>query len=100
MRLLNFCVVVLLVVAAAYVYEIKFDATLRASRVSEMRGEVRRESDAIASYGAEWARLKIPDDWKRHSAASANQATRVVAVRQARRIAGAALKSSRRRRPI
>ena len=60
MRLLNFCVVVLLVVATAYVYEIKFEATLRATRVAEMRGEVRREGDAIASYRAEWARLENP----------------------------------------
>ena len=60
MRLLNFCVVVLLVVAAAYVYETKFDATLRATRVAEMRGEVRREGDAIAAYRAEWARLENP----------------------------------------
>lgn len=60
MRLLNFCVVVLLIVATAYVYEIKFEATLRASRVAEMRGEVRREGDAIASYRAEWARLENP----------------------------------------
>jgi hypothetical protein len=60
MRLLNFCVVVLLIVATAYVYEIKFEATLRASRVAEMRGEVRRESDAIAAYRAEWARLENP----------------------------------------
>jgi hypothetical protein len=60
MRLLNFCVVMLLIVATAYVYEIKFDATLRASRVAEMRGEVRRERDAIASYHAEWARLENP----------------------------------------
>jgi hypothetical protein len=60
MRLLNFCVVMLLIVATAYVYEIKFDATLRASRVAEMRGEVRRERDVIASYRAEWARLENP----------------------------------------
>ena len=60
MRLLNFCVVILLVVATAYVYEIKFEATLRATRVAEMRGEVRRERDAIASYRAEWARLENP----------------------------------------
>ena len=60
MRLLNFCVVVLLIVATAYVYEIKFEATLRATRVAEMRGEVRREHDAIASYRAEWARLENP----------------------------------------
>ena len=60
MRLLNFCVVILLVLATAYVYEIKFEATLRAARVAEMRGEVRRERDAIASLRAEWARLENP----------------------------------------
>lgn len=60
MRLLNFCVVMLLIVATAYVYEIKFEATLRATRVAEMRGEVRRERDAIATYRAEWARLENP----------------------------------------
>jgi cell division protein FtsL len=59
-RLLNFCLVILLVLATAYVYEIKFDATLRASRVAEMRNEVRRERDAIAALRAEWARLENP----------------------------------------
>lgn len=60
MRLLNFCLVVLLVLATAYVYEIKFEATLRATRVAEMRNEVRRERDAIAAARAEWARLTSP----------------------------------------
>jgi cell division protein FtsL len=60
MRLLNFCLVILLVLATAYVYEIKFDATLRATRVAEMRSEVRREREAIATLRAEWARLENP----------------------------------------
>lgn len=60
MRLLNFCLVIVLVLATAYVYEIKFEATLRATKVAEMRGEVRRERDAIAAQRAEWARLKSP----------------------------------------
>jgi hypothetical protein len=60
MRLLNLCLVIALVLATAYVYEIKFEATLRATRVAEMRGEVRRERDAIASMRAEWARLENP----------------------------------------
>jgi cell division protein FtsL len=60
MRLLNFCVLVLLVVAAAYVYEIKFDSTLRAERVAKLRGDVRRERDAIAALRAEWATLDNP----------------------------------------
>ena len=49
MRILNLCVVVLLVLAASYVYEIKFESTLRAERVAKMRGDVRRERDAIAA---------------------------------------------------
>ena len=60
MRLLNLCVLVPLVVAAAYVYEIKFESTLRAERVAKMRGDVQRERDAIAALRAEWAQLENP----------------------------------------
>ena len=60
MRLLNLCVLALLVLAAAYVYEIKFESTLRAERVAKLRGEVRRERDAIAALRAEWATLDNP----------------------------------------
>jgi hypothetical protein len=60
MRLLNFCVLVLLVAAAAYVYEIKYESTLRAERVAKMRADVRRERDAIAALRAEWAQLDNP----------------------------------------
>lgn len=60
MRLLNFCVLVLLVLAAAYVYEIKFEATLRAERVAKMRNDVLRERDAIAALRAEWTTLENP----------------------------------------
>ena len=60
MRLLNFCVLALLVAAAAYVYEIKFESTLRAERVAKMRGDIRRERDAIAALRAEWATLENP----------------------------------------
>jgi hypothetical protein len=60
MRLLNFCVLVLLVAAAAYVYEIKFESTLRAERVAKMRGDLLRERDAIAALRAEWATLENP----------------------------------------
>ena len=55
MRLLNLCVLALLVLAAAYVYEIKFESTLRAERVAKMRGDIRRERDAIAALRAEWS---------------------------------------------
>ena len=60
MRLLNFCLVVLLVVATAYVYEIKFEATQRYTKVVEMRKEVRRQRDAIAALRADYARLENP----------------------------------------
>jgi hypothetical protein len=60
MRILNISVLVLLVIAAAYVYEIKFESTLRAERVSKMRTDVRRERDAIAALRAEWATLDNP----------------------------------------
>jgi hypothetical protein len=60
MRLLNVCVLVLLVVAAAYVYQIKFESTLRAERVAKMHADVRRERNAIAALRAEWAALENP----------------------------------------
>src|SRR3954471_21722213 len=60
MRLLNLCVLVLLVLAAAYVYEIKFESTLRAERVAKMRADVQRERDAIAALRAEWTTLENP----------------------------------------
>ena len=60
MRLLNFCVLAMLVFAAAYVYEIKFESTLRAERIAKMRGDIRRERDAVAALRAEWATLENP----------------------------------------
>jgi len=60
MRILNLCVLVLLLLAAGYVYEIKYDSTLRAERVAKMRSDVRRERDAIAALRAEWAQLDNP----------------------------------------
>jgi hypothetical protein len=60
MRLLNFCVLILLLLAAGYVYEIKYESTLRAERVAKLRGDVRRERDAIAALRAEWAQLENP----------------------------------------
>ena len=60
MRFLNLCVLALLVAAAAYVYEIKFESTLRAERVAKMRGDVQRERDVIAALRAEWTTLENP----------------------------------------
>lgn len=59
-RLLNIGVIAALVLAAAYVYDIKYQSTLRAERVAKLRHDIQRERDAIASLRAEWARLGNP----------------------------------------
>jgi cell division protein FtsL len=60
MRYLNLFVIAALVIAAAYVYEIKFETTLQAERLAKLRSEIRRERDAIAVLRAEWAKLDSP----------------------------------------
>lgn len=60
MRILNILVIAALVVAASYVYKIKFDSTLQAERVAKLRHELRRERDAVAVLRAEWAKLQAP----------------------------------------
>jgi cell division protein FtsL len=59
-RLLNICVIVALVVAAVYVYRIKFESTRKAEQVARLRLDIRREHDAIAELRAEWSRLDSP----------------------------------------
>src|SRR5215213_11834059 len=60
-RVLHVVVLVGLVLAAADVYKIKYESTLQAERVAKLRGEVRREQDAIAMLRAEWSKLDRPD---------------------------------------
>jgi hypothetical protein len=60
MRLLNILVICTLILAASFVYKIKFDSTLQAERVAKLRGEIVRERNAIAILRAEWARLDTP----------------------------------------
>jgi hypothetical protein len=60
LRLLHLGVIALLVLAAAYVYKIKFDAAVQAERVAKIRNEVRREREAIAYLRAQWSRLDTP----------------------------------------
>lgn len=60
MRLLNIVVIGTLVMAAAYVYRIKFEATVQAEQLSKLRSEIRRERDEIAALRAEWAKLDNP----------------------------------------
>lgn len=60
LRVLNLVVIGALILAAAYVYRIKFDSTMQAERLAKIRGEVRRERDIIAALRAEWGQLDNP----------------------------------------
>jgi hypothetical protein len=60
LRVVNFVVIGALILAAAYVYRIKFDATVQAERLAKIRGEVRRERDRIAALRAQWGELDNP----------------------------------------
>jgi len=60
LRVLNFVVIGVLVLAAAWVYRIKFDATVQAERLAKLRGEVRHERDSIAALRAQWGQLDNP----------------------------------------
>lgn len=61
MRLLNLLVIAALILAASFVYKIKFDSTLQAERLGKVSAELRRERNAIANLRAEWSRLDSPD---------------------------------------
>ena len=60
LRILNFIVIGLLVLAAADVYRIKFDSTVQAEHLAKLRGEARRERDKIAALRAQWGELDNP----------------------------------------
>ena len=59
-RIFNIVVIGALILAAAYVYRIKFDSTVQAEHLAKLRGEVRRERDRIAALRAEWGELDNP----------------------------------------
>jgi cell division protein FtsL len=61
LRLLHMVVLAALFLAAADVYKIKYESTLQAEKVAKLRGEIRREQDAIANLRAEWSKLDSPD---------------------------------------
>lgn len=61
LRVLNIVVIGGLVLAAGWVYKIKFEATLQAERVAKIRHEIRRERDMISILRAEWTQLDRPD---------------------------------------
>jgi hypothetical protein len=60
MRFVHLIVVAALVVAAADVYKIKFESTVRAEQVARLAAEIKRERDAIAALRADWALLDNP----------------------------------------
>ena len=60
LRLLHLFVIGMLVLAAAYVYRVKFDATVQAERLAKLRGELRHERDRVAALRAEWEKLDSP----------------------------------------
>jgi hypothetical protein len=61
LRLFNIMVVAALIGSAAWVYKIKFEATVQAESVARLRSEIRRERDSIATLRAEWSRLDSPE---------------------------------------
>ena len=60
MRIIHLLVIGALVFAAAYVYRIKMDSTVRTERVVQLRAQIREERDAIAVLHSEWAKLDAP----------------------------------------
>ena len=60
LRMLNLIVIGMLVLAAAYVYRIKFDSTVQAERLAKIRSQVRKERDTIAALRAQWGELDNP----------------------------------------
>jgi hypothetical protein len=60
MRIIHLLVIGALVFAAAYVYRIKMDSTVRTERVVQLRAQIREERDAIAVLHSAWAKLDAP----------------------------------------
>jgi hypothetical protein len=60
LRILNFVVIGMLVLAAVDVYRIKYDSTVQAEHLAKLRADVRRERDKIAMLRAEWEELDNP----------------------------------------
>ena len=60
MRIIHLLVIGALVFAAAYVYRIKMESTVRTERVLRLHADVREQRDAIAALRAEWSKLDEP----------------------------------------
>jgi cell division protein FtsL len=61
MRFLNIVVVAALIIAAAVVYRVKYEATRYAEQAAKIRLEITREREAISELKAQWAQLNAPD---------------------------------------
>lgn len=60
MRIVHLFVICALIFAAAYVYRIKMESTVRTERVLRLRADIREQRDQIAMLRAEWAKLGSP----------------------------------------
>jgi hypothetical protein len=60
MRFIHLLVIGALVFAAAYVYRIKMESTVRTETVLRLHAEIREQRDIIASLRSEWAKLDAP----------------------------------------
>lgn len=60
MRIIHLLVIAVLVFAAAYVYRIKMESTVRTEKVLRLHADIREQRDAIASLRSEWAKLDSP----------------------------------------
>jgi hypothetical protein len=60
MRIIHLLVIGVLVFAAAYVYRIKMESTVRTEKVLRLHADIREQRDAIALLRAEWAKMDGP----------------------------------------
>ena len=60
MRIIHLLVIAVLVFAAAYVYRIKMESTVRTEKVLRLHADIREQRDAIALLRSEWAKLDAP----------------------------------------
>jgi cell division protein FtsL len=60
-RIINVLAIILLIGAAVYVYNIKYQATWQAEEVARLERQIAREKTSIAVLNAEWAHLLRPD---------------------------------------
>ncbi len=60
MRFVHLLVICALVFAAAHVYRIKMESTVRTEKVMRLRSDIREQRDAIAALRAQRAKLETP----------------------------------------